>query len=51
VFELGVNEISKLKEHFKDRLIYINDPPEVLKRPPEPYKTFYNYEVRQQASI
>lgn len=32
-------------------MISLENQAEVLKKPPEPYKYFYNYEIRQQATI
>ena len=48
IIELDVNKIPELKEKYKGRLIRIDDPPPVLKKPPEPFKSFYSYEIRQQ---
>ena len=51
IFELGVNDIASLKLKYKNRLIKLSTQTEVLKKPPEPHKYFYNYEIRQQATI
>lgn len=40
-----------LKERLKDRLRRVDKSVEVAKKPPTPYDYFYNYEIRQQATI
>ena len=55
MFELGVKGISALKERMKKegRLQMISglDKQNVMVKQPEPYKSFYSYEIRQQGEI
>ena len=55
VLELEINKIAELKESMMNskRLINISkeEKKDVQKNPPEGYKSFYSYELRQQGSI
>jgi hypothetical protein len=46
-----VSEIPALKEKLKSRLRKVDKSVEINLIPPPPFKYFYNYEIRQQATI
>ena len=51
ILELDVKNIPLMKEKYKARLIEITNPPPVLKKAPEPYKSFYSYEISQEGTL
>ena len=51
ILELDVQKIPEMKEKYQKRLIDITNPPPVLKTPPEPFKSFYSYEISQEGTL